>query len=194
MRRGYVGKSVYAMVERARKYLPGVFLRTAFIVGHPGETESAFQKLCDFVTEVELDHVGVFTYSQEEGTPSAELADLVPPNEAEQRRRELLRLQRKVAKKKRKELLGKSIEVLVEGQSEESEYLLKGRHSGQAPEIDGHVFLTIGESNPDVQLRPGDLILAKVTRGADYDLVAEVESVIQPAMRAQQSRRLPVIG
>jgi ribosomal protein S12 methylthiotransferase len=194
MRRGYVGKSVYAMVERARKYLPGVFLRTAFIVGHPGETESAFQKLCDFVTEVELDHVGVFTYSQEEGTPSAELADLVPPNEAEQRRRELLRLQRKVAKKKRKELLGKSIEVLVEGQSEESEYLLKGRHAGQAPEIDGHVFLTLGESNPDVQLRPGDLILAKVTRGADYDLVAEVESVIQPAMRAQQSRRLPVIG
>ena len=99
-----------------------------------------------------------------------------------------------MAKKKRKELLGKSIEVLVEGQSEESEYLLKGRHSGQAPEIDGHVFLTLGESKPDVQLRPGDLIWAKVTRGADYDLVAEVESVIQPAMRAQQSRRLPVIG
>ena len=194
MRRGYTGKSVYAMIERARKHLPGVFLRTAFIVGHPGETEEAFQKLCDFVTEAELDHVGVFTYSQEEGTPSAELSDLVPAKEAEKRRRELLRIQRKVAKKKRQELLGQRIEVLVEGQSEESEFLLKGRHAGQAPEIDGHVYLTLGESNPDVQLRPGDLIFAKVTRGADYDLVAEVESVIQPALQKPQSRKLPVIG
>ena len=194
MRRGYTGKSVYAMIERARKHLPGVFLRTAFIVGHPGETEQAFQRLCDFVTESELDHVGVFTYSQEEGTPSAELEDLVPTKEAERRRRELLRIQRKVAKKKRKELLGQSIEVLVEGPSEESEFLLKGRHAGQAPEIDGHVYLTLGESNPDVQLRPGDLITAKVTRGADYDLVAEVETVLQPAFQKQQSRKLPVLG
>jgi ribosomal protein S12 methylthiotransferase len=99
-----------------------------------------------------------------------------------------------VAKKKRQELLGQRIEVLVEGQSEESEFLLKGRHAGQAPEIDGHVYLTLGESNPDVQLRPGDLIFAKVTRGADYDLVAEVESVIQPALQKPQSRKLPVIG
>ena len=159
-----------------------------------GETDEAFQKLCDFVTEAELDHVGVFTYSQEEGTPSAELPELVPAKEAEKRRRELLRIQRKVAKKKRKELLGRSIEVLVEGQSEESEFLLKGRHAGQAPEIDGHVYLTLGESNPDVQLRPGDLISAKVTRGADYDLVAEVESVLQPALQKPHSRKLPVIG
>jgi len=194
MRRGYVGKSVYSMIERARKYLPGVFLRTAFIVGHPGETEAAFQKLCDFVQEAEIDHVGVFTYSQEEGTASAELSDLVPAKEAERRRRELLRLQRKVAKKKRKELIGRTLEVLVEGQSEESEFLLKGRHAGQAPEIDGHVYLTIGESNPDLQLRAGDLLLAKVTRGADYDLVAEVESVLQPALQKQALRKLPVIG
>ena len=171
-----------------------MFLRTAFIVGHPGETEQAFQRLCDFVTESELDHVGVFTYSQEEGTPSAELEDLVPAKEAERRRRELLRIQRKVAKKKRKELLGQRIEVLVEGPSEESEFLLKGRHAGQAPEIDGHVYLTLGESNPDVQLRPGDLISAQVTRGADYDLVAEVVAVLQPAFQKQQSRRLPVLG
>ena len=194
MRRGYTGKSVYAMVERAKKHLPGLFLRTAFIVGHPGETDAAFQKLCDFVQEVEIDHVGVFTYSPEEGTPSAELPDAVPAKVAEQRRRELLRLQRKVAKKKRKELFGKRIEVLVEGPSDESEFVLKGRHAGQAPEIDGHVYLTVGETNPDVQLRPGDLILANVLRGAEYDLVAEVDSVVQPAFRPQTARKLPVIG
>ncbi|MFO0654164.1 MAG: 30S ribosomal protein S12 methylthiotransferase RimO [Polyangia bacterium] len=194
MRRGYTGKSVYAMVERAKKHLPGLFLRTAFIVGHPGETDAAFQKLCDFVQEVEIDHVGVFTYSPEDGTPSAELPDAVPAKVAEQRRRELLRLQRKVAKKKRKELFGKRIEVLVEGPSDESEFVLKGRHAGQAPEIDGHVYLTVGETNPDVQLRPGDLILANVLRGAEYDLVAEVDSVVQPAFRPQTARKLPVIG
>ena len=169
-------------------------MRTAFIVGHPGETDAAFQKLCDFVQEVEIDHVGVFTYSPEDGTPSAELPDAVPAKVAEQRRRELLRLQRKVAKKKRKELFGKRIEVLVEGPSDESEFVLKGRHAGQAPEIDGHVYLTVGETNPDVQLRPGDLILANVLRGAEYDLVAEVDSVVQPAFRPQTARKLPVIG
>ena len=113
---------------------------------------------------------------------------------AEQRRRELLRIQRKIAKKKRKELIGKSIEVLVEGPSEESEFVLKGRHAGQAPEIDGHVYLTVGETNPDVQLQPGDLILAKVMRGADYDVVAEVESVVQSAFRPVAQRKLPIIG
>lgn len=194
MRRGHVGKTVHQLVERARKKVPGITLRTTFIVGHPGETEEAFQRLLDFVRSAELEHVGVFTYSHEEGTSSATLGETVPPKEAERRRRELLRLQRQVAKRRRKAMRGQHLEVLVEGPSEESEYILKGRHAGQAPEIDGGVFLSLGEGAHDLSLRAGDLVLARVTGSADYDLSAEVERLVQPAFRPPQAVKLRVVS
>jgi ribosomal protein S12 methylthiotransferase len=196
MRRGHVGKTVWQLVERARKQVPGIILRTTFIVGHPGETAEAFQRLCDFVQQAEFDHVGVFTYSPEEGTHSATLTDerAVPPAEAVRRQRELLRLQRKIAKKRRKTLHGQEIEVLVEGESDESEYLLQGRHAGQAPEIDGHVYLSLGEGASELPLRPGDLVSAIVRSSADYDLAAEVTRIIQPAYRPPQSVKLRVLA
>ena len=123
--------------------MPGVTLRTTFIVGHPGETEAAFQRLCDFVREAELDRVGVFNFSREEGTVAALLPKRVPPKEIDARRRELLRIQRDISKKKLRALRGRELEVLVEGPSDESEYLLMGRHEGQAPEIDGQVYLSL---------------------------------------------------
>ena len=193
MRRGHVGKTVWQLVERARKIVPHIFLRTTFIVGHPGETEEAFQKLYDFIEQAQFDHVGVFTYSPEEGTHSATIEGVVPAKEAERRRRELLRLQRKIAKKRRKLLHGTEIDVLVEGESEESEYLLQGRHAGQAPEIDGHVFLSLGESASELSLRPGDLVTARVTGSAEYDLAAEVLRVVQPAYRPPQALKLRVL-
>src|SRR6185503_15855833 len=146
MRRGHVGKTARALVQKIRARIPGVTLRTTFIVGHPGETEEAFRSLCEFVEEAEFDRVGVFTYSVEEGTHSATLDGRVPEKTMERRRRDLMRLQRKISRKKMKAMVGRELEVLVEGPSEESEYLLVGRHAGHAPEIDGGVFLALGEN------------------------------------------------
>ncbi|HEY0715960.1 MAG TPA: radical SAM protein, partial [Polyangia bacterium] len=171
MRRGHGSRQVHDLIARARAIVPGITLRSTFIVGHPGETEAAFQKLCDFVKSAELDRVGVFNYSREEGTTAALLPNRVPQKEIDARRRELLRIQRQISKKKMKAMRGREIEVLVEGPSEESEYVLVGRHEGQAPEIDGQVFLTLG---PDDAPAVGTIVRARVTGSAEYDLAAEV--------------------
>jgi ribosomal protein S12 methylthiotransferase len=175
MRRGYGERLVRELVERARARVPGVTLRTTFIVGHPGETEAAFGRLCDFVREAELDHVGVFTYSQEEGTVAALLPGRLPRKEAEARRRELMRVQREISKRKLRALRGRELEVLVEGPSDESEYLLMGRHEGQAPDIDGQVYLAFPDITPaGFDPRPGALVRARVTHSAEYDLAAMI--------------------
>jgi ribosomal protein S12 methylthiotransferase len=177
MRRGYGARVVHGLVERFRRLVPGSTLRTTFIVGHPGETEAAFARLCDFVRQAELDRVGVFNFSREEGTVAAMLPGRVPAEEVDARRRELLRIQREVSKKKLRDLRGKEIEVLVEGPSDESEYLLMGRHEGQAPEIDGQVYLTMRD---DLAPQPGDFVRARVTHSAEYDLAAECVGVVPP--------------
>jgi ribosomal protein S12 methylthiotransferase len=175
MRRGYGERVVHDLVDRVRARIPGVTLRTTFIVGHPGETDAAFRRLCDFVRASELDRVGVFTYSQEEGTVAALLPGRVPPKEVESRRRELLRIQRGVSKKKLRALRGRDLEVLVEGPSDESEYLLMGRHEGQAPEIDGQVYLSFAETAGDAPAPPaGTIVRARVTHSAEYDLAATI--------------------
>jgi len=175
MRRGYGERVVRDLVERVKARVPGVTLRTTFIVGHPGETEAAFDRLCDFVREAALDRVGVFNYSQEEGTMAALLPGRVPPKEVEARRRELLRIQRAVSKKKLRALRGQELEVLVEGPSDESEYLLMGRHEGQAPEIDGQVYLSFADTGADgPPPAPGTIVRARVTHSAEYDLAATI--------------------
>ncbi|HXU81332.1 MAG TPA: MiaB/RimO family radical SAM methylthiotransferase, partial [Polyangia bacterium] len=191
MRRGHGFRKVRELVERVRTRVPGATLRTTFIVGHPGETEEAFGRLCDFVREADLDRVGVFSYSNEEGTHAATLPDPVPPKEIEARRRELLRIQRTISKKKLRALRGRELDVLVEGKSDESEYVLMGRHEGQAPEIDGQVYLTLtGDATP----APGDFVRARITHSAEYDLAAEVVGATTPARSSSASpgRRPPV--
>ena len=192
MRRGHVGKTARALVEKIRGRIPGVTLRTTLIVGHPGETDEAFQRLSEFVEESEFDRLGVFTYSKEEGTHSATLDAIdVPAKVAEQRRRVLMRIQRRISKRKMKALVGRELAVLVEGASDESEFLLEGRHAGQAPEIDGKVFLALGESV--VTPRPGDLVRAHIDSFADYDLAATVQGTIQKARAGRGNARLPVV-
>lgn len=177
MRRGYGERVVRDLVERVRTRVPNVTLRTTFIVGHPGETDEAFERLCAFVREAELDRVGVFPYSQEEGTVAALLPGRVPPKVAESRRRELLRIQRTISKKKLRAMRGRELEVLVEGASDESEYLLMGRHEGQAPEIDGQVYLGFADGAADgPPPPPGSLVRARVTHSAEYDLAATIVS------------------
>jgi len=195
MRRGHVGKTSRALVEKIRARIPGVTLRTTFIVGHPGETDAAFSRLVDFVKDAEFDRVGVFTYSNEDGTHAAKLAaelGQVPPKEMEKRRRELMRAQRSISRKKMKAMVGRELAVLVEGPSEESEYLWSGRHEGQAPEIDGGVFLALadGVKTP----KQGDVVSARVTGYADYDLAATVERTIAPTRMKRAPTRLPVIS
>lgn len=191
MRRGHTQKTVERFVGQVRKVMPDVFLRSAFIVGHPGETEQAFAALCDFVRQAEIDHVGVFTYSQEEGTPSGQMVEQVPHKVAVQRQRELLRVQRAVVKKKRQALIGRTVEVLVEGPSAQSAFVFQGRHAGQAPEIDGQVYLVLGEACPELALTPGAVVEAKVTRGAEVDLVAEVLGMLAKA--PAKKHKLPVV-
>src|SRR4051812_40604207 len=175
MRRGHTGRVIRELVERVRTQVPGATLRSTFLVGHPGETEESFQRLCDFVREAELDRVGVFNFSKEEGTVAALLPKRVPQKEVDARRRELLRIQRDISKKKLRALRGQTLEVLVEGPSDESEYLLMGRHEGQAPEIDGQVYLSFAEMDgPGVAPPAGSLVRARVTHSAEYDLAAEL--------------------
>lgn len=168
MRRGHGPDRQRRIVERMRKEIPSLTFRTAFIVGHPGETEADFQELCDFVKWAEFERVGVFKYSHEEGTRSGTLEERVPDKTIGARHRKLMQLQRPISKRKMRALVGRELEVLVEGVSDESEFLLEGRHAGQAPDIDGKVYLANGEA------KPGELRRALVTDAADYDLVADL--------------------
>jgi ribosomal protein S12 methylthiotransferase len=168
MRRGYSAARQREFIARLRSSVPGLFLRSAFIVGHPGETEEDFAALLDFVRSNELDHVGVFRYSHEDGTHSGTLAELVASKLIDKRARELMRAQRAVSKRRLKRLIGRELEVLVEGESDESELLLVGRHAGQAPEVDGRVHLINGTA------QAGELRRVRVTHAADYDLVGDL--------------------
>lgn len=166
MRRGYQGAQVRALLARLRQAVPGIHLRATLLCGHPGETEAAHRALVELVREAELEHLGVFPFSAEDDTHAATQPDQVPTSLAEERAEEIMEVQRAISRRKLRQLRGRELEVLVEGTSDESEYLLQGRHAGQAPEVDGVVFLA------DCEAKPGELIRVRVTDSADYDLVA----------------------
>lgn len=168
MKRGHGGARLRRVVETVRNKIPGVTFRTAFIVGHPGETDADFNELVDFVKWAEFDRVGVFRYSDEEGTGSETQDGKVRAKESAARHRKLMAVQRPIARKRNRALIGSRVEVLVDGASEEHEYVLQGRHAGQAPDIDGVVYLSGAE------VRAGEMVLADITQSADYDLVGEV--------------------
>ena len=169
MRRGYDGRRAQQIVDRAREVIPGVALRTTLICGHPGETDQAHADLLRWLEQTGLDHVGVFVYSPEEGTPAASMVDRPPREVAERRAQEVMQAQRAISRGKLRGRRGELLEVLVDGPSPESEYLLEGRHAGQAPEVDGVVVLSDA-----VGCSAGDLIQARVTDTADFDLAAKV--------------------
>lgn len=182
MRRGHGGKRLYQVVDRLRSRIEGLTFRTAFIVGHPGETDEEFEELLTFVRYAEFDRVGVFRYSDEPSARSHALPDKVPRAVAAKRARKLMSVQRAISKKHMKRLVGRELEVLVEGPSEDSELVMAGRHAGQAPEIDGIVYLS-GEPT-----LPGELVKARVTKASDYDLVADVlEKLPLPKPRSHTS-------
>jgi ribosomal protein S12 methylthiotransferase len=191
MRRGHGGKRQRDVVTRLRAAIPNLTIRTAFIVGHPGETDAEFEELCEFVEWAEFDRVGVFHYSDETTAHAYTLGDKVERKVALARAKRLMKIQKAISRRKNRALVGRKLEVLVEGPSEESELVFVGRHAGQAPEIDGQVFLSGGE------VRPGEMREVTITRATDFDLLGEVaEDADDEAARpvktkgARQSRTL----
>ena len=168
MRRGHGGRRVRETIERLRRAIPDPVLRTTFLVGHPGETEADFEELLELVRWAELDHVGVFVYSPEEGTPAESMRPRVPARLARARRRRLLEEQRPISRAKQEARVGTEIEVLVDGVDSETDLLLEGRWWGQAPEVDGVVHLANGTA------QPGEIRRAVVTAASDYELVADL--------------------
>jgi ribosomal protein S12 methylthiotransferase len=167
MRRGHGGDRMYEVVERLRRAVPDLVFRSTFIVGHPGETQEDFDELRKFVEWAELDHLGVFLYSPEEGTRSHAMAGAVDATVAEARRAELMSVQRPISRARLELRVGTELDVLVEGVSDESEWLLQGRWWGQAPEVDGSVYLANGTAEV------GEIRRVLVTDAADYDLMAD---------------------
>jgi ribosomal protein S12 methylthiotransferase len=167
MRRGGSGDAHLRLLHRLRERVPGIALRTTFIVGFPGETEEAFRRLCGFVEEARFDHVGVFTYSEEKGTGAAILPDDVPEPLKEERRARLMAIQERIALERHGSLVGRTIEVLVEGPHEETDLVLCGRTEGQAPEIDGRVLITDAPG----PLYPGRIVPVRILEAHPHDLV-----------------------
>ncbi len=168
MRRGGSAGSHLRLLDRFRRAMPEVALRTTLIVGFPGETEHEFSTLLDFVRRARFDHLGAFTYSHEEGTAAHALADDVPADVKAERRERLLEAQRAIAVERNAAWLGRRVEVLVEGAHAETEHLLVGRTARQAPEVDGQVLIRDGSA------RPGDFVQVELARTAGYDLVGSI--------------------
>ena len=173
MRRGSNGAHFLKMLDKIRAAIPEVTLRTTLIVGFPSETEDDFRALCDFVEEAQFDHLGVFTYSNEESSAAFALPGAVPSRVAKTRRRDVLELQRKISRRKLRAKVGQRLPVLVEGPAEESEMLLAGRVESQAPEIDGRVLINDFEGPEPVR---GEFRWARISQASDYDLVAGLEA------------------
>lgn len=172
MRRGG-GRAAYErMIERIRARVPGVALRTTFIVGFPGEREEDFEELLDFVRSAEFDRVGVFTYSDEENSAAFELDEKVDGAVAKIRERRLMKAQSRISHRKNRRLVGSRVRVLLEGKSKESDLLLEGRMQSQAPEIDGSVL--INDVPEGRAVRPGDFVNVEIVEAHQYDLVGRV--------------------
>jgi ribosomal protein S12 methylthiotransferase len=172
MRRGGNRQSYERMIKRIRERVPGVAIRTTFIVGFPGERQEDFDELIDFVRAVEFDRVGVFTYSDEDNSTAFELDEKVDPAIALRRERLLMKEQARISLRKNRRLVGRQVKVLLEGRSKESDLLLEGRMSTQAPEIDGSIL--INDVAEGAEVRPGDFVTVEITAAHDYDLIGRI--------------------
>ena len=169
MNRKASGQMIYDKIAALRQRIPGISLRTSVIVGFPGETEEDFQRLLQGIRECRFHHLGVFKYSDEEGTPAYRLKDKLPPEVIERRYQEVYELQRPITEQLNRQYLGQVLSVLVEGPHPETDKLLQGRHQGQAPDIDGSVIINEGWAHP------GDFVDVEITDVLDYDLLGRIQ-------------------
>ncbi|HEY1801759.1 MAG TPA: 30S ribosomal protein S12 methylthiotransferase RimO [Terriglobales bacterium] len=172
MKRGGSADIFLRSIEKIRKTIPEVTVRTSFIVGFPGETKDEFEELCDFVRAAEFDWMGAFGYSDQEGAGAYALGQKLSTTEIERRRKKLMQIQRGISKRRKKSLVGKEFDLLLEGVSQESELLLEGRTAMHAPEIDGKVF--VNDVPEGITPQQGNFYRCRVTEAHDYDLVAEI--------------------
>ncbi|MFY9703348.1 MAG: 30S ribosomal protein S12 methylthiotransferase RimO [Terriglobales bacterium] len=172
MKRGGGSDVFLRSIEKMRRIIPGVTLRTSFIVGFPGETEKEFEELCDFVKEAELDWMGAFGYSDQEGAGAFDQDKKLSAREIESRRKSLMSIQKRISRAKKKTLIGQEFDLLLEGASTESDLLLEGRTAMHAPEIDGKVF--VNDYPEGSEPKEGEFYRCRITAAHDYDLVAEI--------------------
>jgi ribosomal protein S12 methylthiotransferase len=168
MGRGAERETPWELLERIRAGKRRLSLRTTLMVGFPGETEEMFNELYNFVKAARFDHLGVFTFSPEKGTPAARLRETVDPEVAERRQAKLMALQSEISKELNQELVGKTIPVLLEGPSPETELLLKGRTATMAPDVDTQVLINEGEG------AIGDIVPVRISEAYSYDIIGEI--------------------
>ncbi|HUL58040.1 MAG TPA: 30S ribosomal protein S12 methylthiotransferase RimO [Anaeromyxobacteraceae bacterium] len=180
MRRGRDSSFLRALLAKLRDRVPGIALRTSLIVGLPGETEADFEDLLSFVREQRFERLGVFEFSPEDGTAAAGMAGQLPAAEKRARYQAVMEIQQEISRAHQRAAVGRRLEVLVEGASEETEHLLAGRHAQQAPEIDGITYVNDGVAYP------GEIVTVEITDAGDYDLVGRVV-----ARDARRGKRLP---
>jgi ribosomal protein S12 methylthiotransferase len=178
MKRGGSGDIFLKLLERVRRSVPGVAIRTSFIAGFPGETAEDFEELCQFVQAARFDNLGVFAYSDEDTSASYTLDAKVDGRVIQNRKRHLMALQRKIARTRHRKLVGAEVPVLVEGPSQETDLLWEGRRPTQAPEIDGATLINDFEG---AEPRPGEIRRLRITESHDYDVVGTLLNPTEPA-------------
>jgi ribosomal protein S12 methylthiotransferase len=172
MKRGGGTEVFLKSIAKMRRMVPDLILRTSFIVGFPGETEKEFDELCGFVREAQFDWMGAFAYSDQEGASAFDLEKKISPREIESRRKHLMAIQQQISRKKKKALVGKKFDLVLEGESEETDLLLEGRTPMHAPEIDGKVFVNDFPEGCEPKL--GEFYRCEIIEAHDYDLIAKI--------------------
>lgn len=170
MNRKMTRVEIERVLNLIRTEIPEAVIRTQFIVGFPGETEEHFEELLDFIEEQRFDRVGCFKYSPEEGTAGGKMLNQIDENIKEDRFHRLMSLQNPISRKKNQDLVGKVVDVIIDGPSEETDLLLQGRTSQQAPEIDGIVYINEGEATP------GEIVKVRISEAMEYDLIGSIVS------------------
>jgi ribosomal protein S12 methylthiotransferase len=184
MKRGSNGDAFLKMLEKARKAIPGVSIRTSFIVGFPGETEKDFRELCDFVRAAEFDWMGVFSYSDEDTSQSFALDNKVDEKTIARRRDTLMSIQKKISARNLKKRVGQRLQVMLEGPSKDTDLVWEARLQGMAPDIDGKVYVTEFEGVNDAAdlPAPGTLATIEITEAKNYDLIGRVTDFAAPPL------------
>src|SRR5579875_2212741 len=199
MKRGSNADAFLKMLEKIRRAIPGVSIRTSFIVGFPGETEQNFRELCQFVRAAEFDWMGVFSYSDEDKAASYSHEKKVDPETIARRRETLMSIQKKISARKLRGRVGQRLQAMIEGPSKDTDLVWEARLEGMAPDIDGKVYVTEFEGVSDAAALPppGTLATIEVIESSDYDLVARVvEFSAPPAISRQTSSQdlFPILG
>jgi ribosomal protein S12 methylthiotransferase len=191
MKRGSNGDQFLKLLERIRKTIPGVAIRTSMIVGFPGETAADFEELLQFVEAAKLDRLGVFKFSDEETAKSYTLPDKVDGRTIHTRQQRLMAAQRKISRKVNKGLIGREFPILIEGPSEETDLLWQGRLPSQAPEIDGYCLIN---DVSDGALAKGQIRRIRITEAHDYDLIGEVFGAPETNLPRPNANPFPILN